>query len=622
MKIAGATLNQTPLDWKGNIQNVRSAILDARNAGVELLCLPELAITGYGCEDLFLSQWLPQKSLSLLEDLISDVKDIIIVIGTPYRLGRRLYNTSCVIKNGEVLGFYAKQHLANDGVHYEPRWFSAWKSGDITQVEFAGRKVDFGDQIFELAGIRVGIEICEDAWVEDELRPACTMLEKKVDLILNPSASHFAMRKSSIRQHIVEHSSAAFNCAYLHLNMLGNEAGRMIYDGEIMLGFDGKLLAKNQILSFRDYNILSYEIDFDDPTAVYTPLQIQSLTPEEEFVQAGALGLFDYLRKSRSRGFVLSVSGGADSSACAILVSEMVRRGVRELGTRGFLEKLGRDDLFNSVKELEEPQAHRMILNEIFTCAYQATRHSSEETLNSARSLVESIGAKFFDWSIDDEVTSYTSKIESALGRKLTWEQDDIALQNIQSRSRSPIIWMLANIQNALLITTSNRSEGGVGYATMDGDTSGSIAPIAAVHKHFIRNWLVWAEKELDYPALSLVNKLNPTAELRPHEQTQTDEADLMPYFILVEIEILAIRNYKSPMEVFEELRDRQLEPESLLKKHIIKFFRLWSRNQWKRERLAPSFHLDDFNVDPKTWYRFPIISRGFEEELKELEEM
>ena len=223
---------------------------------------------------------------------------------------------------------------------------------------------------------------------------------------------------------------------------------------------------------------------------------------------------------------------------------------------------------------------------------------------------------------IDEEVESYTKKIETAIGRKLTWEQDDIALQNIQARTRSPIIWMLANLNNALLLSTSNRSEGDVGYTTMDGDTSGSIAPIAGVDKHFIRQWLIWAETNLDRPGLAAVNSLSPSAELRPLERTQTDEKDLMPYSVIVEIERLAIRDRRSPVDVFLLLKDELGLEDALLKEYIKKFFRLWSRNQWKRERLAPAFHLDDFNIDPKTWYRFPILSGGFAEELIQLDQI
>jgi NAD+ synthase (glutamine-hydrolysing) len=180
---------------------------------------------------------------------------------------------------------------------------------------------------------------------------------------------------------------------------------------------------------------------------------------------------------------------------------------------------------------------------------------------------------------------------------------------------------MLANIKNALLLSTSNRSEGDVGYTTMDGDTSGSISPIAGVDKHFVIQWLRWAETKLNYHGLNKVNGLQPTAELRPSENQQTDETDLMPYSVIVEIERLAIRDKRSPLDIFLILKEELNVEKELLKSYIKKFFRLWSRNQWKRERLAPSFHLDEFNVDPKTWYRFPILSGGYAEELKELDE-
>lgn len=231
--------------------------------------------------------------------------------------------------------------------------------------------------------------------------------------------------------------------------------------------------------------------------------------------------------------------------------------------------------------------------------------------------MAASVGAEFHEWTIDEVVNQYTSKMEKAIGRKLTWQTDDITLQNIQARTRSPIIWMLANIKRSVLLTTSNRSEGDVGYATMDGDTSGSLSPIAGLSKVFILQWLRWAEKALDHDGLKPVNNLQPTAELRPPDKKQTDEDDLMPYPVLARIERLAIYERRSPMEVFEVL-SKEYKPD-VLKVHVRKFFRLWAQNQWKRERLAPAFHLDDFNVDPRSWCRFPILSSGFEEELNSL---
>lgn len=607
IKIGAATLNQTPLDWKGNFNRIVKAIEQAKSEQIELLCFPELAITGYGSEDLFLSYWYPKKALEQLKALIPHTTDITVAVGLPVRIDTQVYNTVAIVENGQLKGFVAKQFLAIDGVHYEFRWFTPWKAFEKIEFDFFGQVVPFGDLTFYHKNIHYGFEICEDAW-RGPVRPGYRLQERKVDLIFNPSASHFAMGKTLERKELIESSSEIFDCYYCYVNLLGNEAGRMIFDGETMLAKSGKLLYRNQLLSYQDCQLQSFFIK--DEVQEIAPI----LEKEKEFVQAASLALFDYLRKSKSKGFVLSLSGGADSSTIAVLVAEMVRRGLDELGAETFCKKVG----------IPAPETNqdieKALVNQLFTTAYQGTKNSSDDTFQSAKKLAESLGAVFYDWKIDEEVESYTTKIEKAIGRDLTWEKDDITLQNIQARARSPIIWMLANINNALLLSTSNRSEGDVGYATMDGDTSGSISPIAAVDKYFILHWLRWAQKNLDRPGLQYVNSLQPTAELRPLERTQTDEKDLMPYALIVEIEKLAIRDQRSPMDIYLILKEEVQIDAQQLKGYIKKFFQLWSRNQWKRERLAPSFHLDQFNVDPKTWFRFPILSGGFAEELELLD--
>jgi NAD+ synthase (glutamine-hydrolysing) len=618
IRIGGAALNQTPIDWKNNQSNILLAIEEAKQKGIQLLCLPELCITGYGCEDLFLSEWVAETALDTLLEIIPHTKGIVVSLGLPLRLNGQNYNAACLVENGSLLGFTLKQFLANDGVHYEPRWFTAWPADKTTTVSIKGAEYPAGDVLYDVLGIRVGFEICEDAWRPQ--RPGIRHCEKGVHLILNPSASHFAFHKSSIRYGLVMGGSKQFNCAYIYTDLLGNEAGRMIYDGEVLIAYKGDLIQRNDRLSFKKTNLIFADVDFQNEKTELHSLTQDSREEAFEFWEATCLGLFDYMRKSRSNGFVLSLSGGADSSACAVMVYAMVKKGLEELGLEQFITQGNLQNLpWKEVAGKSSKEQIHFLMSHLLICAYQGTRNSSESTLESARELANSLGATFYNWLVDDQVENCVSIIETAIGRKLTWEQDDIALQNIQARSRAPIIWMLANIRRALLITTSNRSEGDVGYATMDGDTAGSIAPIAGVDKHFIRNWLIWAERELDLPGLRFVNGLEPTAELRPLERTQTDEKDLMPYSVLVEIERLAIRDRLKPKQVFEVLREKRLENESLLKEHIRKFFTLWTRNQWKRERIAPSFHLDEFNVDPRSWCRFPILSGGFEDELKEL---
>ncbi len=612
MKIAGATVNQTPFDWEGNSNNIISALEQAKKEHIKLICFPELSICSYGCEDMYLSDWMWKKCFEvLLDKIVPHTENIACVVGLPLKHESVMYNCAAYIQNGELLYLIPKQNLAYDGVHYEPRWFTPWPIGYESTITWKDKTYKIGDFVIDFHHFKIGFEICEDAWRVK--RPAYQLQKRGVNLILNPSASHFAMDKSLLRQGLVMNSSRQFECTYVYANLLGNEAGRMIFDGEIMIAKNGKLILKNDLLSFKNFQICAY--DTEDTS---TETELYTTDANVEFNKAVSLALFDYLRKSKSNGFVLSLSGGADSSTCAILVSEMVKLGLKELGLALFLSKIHKEHWIKDLQDLEDPQQN--IVSKLLTTAYQSTRNSGHNTFESAKKLAKELGATFYHWGIDEEVESYTKKIERNLNRPLTWEKDDIALQNIQARARSPIIWMLANINNALLITTSNRSEGDVGYTTMDGDTSGSIAPIAAIDKAFIIEWLKWAEISLGYSSLSFVNKLQPSAELRPKDKTQTDEDDLMPYPLLLKIEKLAIEEKLSPVEVYEAMLSSGFEDKVLLKRSVIKFYQLWTRNQWKRERLAPSFHLASFNVDPKTWCRFPILSSGFKEELSILE--
>jgi NAD+ synthase (glutamine-hydrolysing) len=657
VKVAAAALNQTPLAWESNKSHILGAIESAREARVSILCLPELCITGYGCEDAFQSPGVQFTALRVLHEIVPQTKGLIVCLGLPLMHGGGLFNTAALVVDGQILGFAAKQNLAGEGIHYEPRWFKPWPNDARTRTRpgESGATYPLGDLVFDCGGVRLGFEICEDAWVAN--RPGGELSMAGVDIILNPSASHFAFDKQPVRERFVLEGSRAFGVSYVYANLLGNEAGRVIYDGETMIASGGKFLAVGSRFSFADYQLTTAVVDIDATRVLRSKTSSVQFHPdsdtagcvqasfdfpdrrpertlqeqarwetgphvkEEEFTRAVSLGLFDYLRKSRSRGFVVSLSGGADSAATAVLASLLVRFGVAELGRAGFLERLAHAPL------LQRARDDREIVARLLTCVYQATRNSSQTTRSAARQVAEAIGANFLVFDVDHVVQSYVDLVAQAVGRQLTWEQDDLTLQNIQARARAPSVWMLANLHSALLLSTSNRSEAAVGYATMDGDTCGGLCPIAGIDKAFLRRWLRWMEQTGPadigpLPALSAVTRQAPTAELRPQDAGQTDEDDLMPYEVLDAIERAAIRDKQVPREVYQRLAaDLPEYASAQLATWVERFFRLWCRNQWKRERYAPSFHLDDENLDPKTWCRFPILSGGFERELSELRE-
>jgi NAD+ synthase (glutamine-hydrolysing) len=153
----------------------------------------------------------------------------------------------------------------------------------------------------------------------------------------------------------------------------------------------------------------------------------------------------------------------------------------------------------------------------------------------------------------------------------------------------------------------------------MDGDSSGSISPIAGIDKVFIKDLLKYLREKYNYTCLDNVLSLKPSAELKPTNKKQFDEDDLMPYNILSEIERCFVKERKGPREIYNILKRKELSDDESLKKNIKNFFKLLATNQWKRERTAPSFHFDDYSLDASTWFRFPILSNNFKEEIDSL---
>jgi len=668
-------LNQVPLDWDGNEARIRSVLAEARERNVAVLCLPELCISGYGCEDAFQSPSTQHHSWRMLQDLLPETRGMVATLGLVVLHHGSLFNTVAVCCDGKLLGLVAKRNLAGDGLHYEPRWFKAWPKGVVDKYTLPdGGRVPIGDLLFDVGGLRIGLEVCEDAWVAQ--RPGAALAGRGIDFILNPSASHFAFAKNTIRERFVAEGSRAFAVTYVYANLLGNEAGRAIYDGGALIATGGRMVARGKRFSFEDTGLTTATVDVEATrvmqarTASYTPrfddeddlVCAPFIAPpaplgdgpgvggnaekdfaaqegwescgnvkEEEFTRAVTLALLDYLRKSRSRGFVVSLSGGADSAAVSCLVALMVERSLRELGRDGLQSKLDYlgagwlDAAADGVDPTDLDAVAKSLVAGLLTTAYQSTANSGDVTRGAAQAVADALGSTHYLFDVQALVQGYRQQVESALDRPLTWATDDVALQNIQARVRGPSVWMLANITGSLLLATSNRSEAAVGYATMDGDTCGGISPIAGIDKAFLREWLRWLETTGPFdlgpiPALCAVNAQQPTAELRPPEFEQTDEGDLMPYPVLDAIERAAIRDKHGPAEVFRIMRSHYSDRSATeVFGWVERFFTLWSRNQWKRERYAPSFHVDDESLDPKTWCRFPILSGGFARELREL---
>ncbi|MCG8462726.1 MAG: hypothetical protein MI919_41095, partial [Holophagales bacterium] len=191
--VGAAVLDQTPLDWAQNQANIENALQQADTAGVSLVCLPELCIPGYGCDDAYQSPGVQKTSLDVLFDLLPHTRGKVVALGLPLQYRKALFNCVAVAVDGELLGFVAKRFLAGDGLYYEPRWFKPWPERRRGEVDLRGRTYPVGDLFFVFDGVSLGFEICEEAWVSR--RPGSSLAARGVDIMLNPSASHFAFGK-------------------------------------------------------------------------------------------------------------------------------------------------------------------------------------------------------------------------------------------------------------------------------------------------------------------------------------------------------------------------------------------------------------------------------------------
>ena len=667
--IATASLNQTVGDWVGNQRRIASAIAAARARGARLLVLPEMCVPGYSLGDRLLMRGTIERSAGVLDELLPESKGMVVLVGLPYRHRDVLYNVTAVMADGKLVGFVPKENLATGDVQYENRWFSGWPRG---RVEVTDRGVSIGAVLFEAKGLgRFGVEICEDGW--KGIRPGSIYALGGAHIIANPSASWFTLGKHRVRRAMVEQISREDHVVYLYTSLLGCDATRLVFDGSVFIAQDGAMLVEGKRFLFdADYELIDRVVDLAalertrieegswrqqveglqrgdhgvippvvavegdfscaapppppgpdgregqsvrsvDPSLDWLyerkltrrPLQERDI-PHIELELALSLALREYQEKCGIRGFALALSGGRDSSMVALLVARALR--------------YDRPDL--SDQEL------KAYVRERFVTSYMATENSGPQTEEAARMLAAEIGAEHFVVNIQRAVDTHIDLCADLMGVRLSWAEPehDVPLQNVQARLRGSLIWMVANIRRFLLLSTSNKSEAAVGYATMDGDTSGGLSPIADVPKSLIGIWLQWAAEFHGLTSIKEVTEVPAMAELRPSDRKQTDEDDLMPFFILDQLMFQFVQRGQDPVEMFRtlwpSLQEHYRGDARAFALHIRKFVRMFCAAQWKRERFAISFRVTAFDLDPKTGFRFPPVQEPFTVELAELDKL
>jgi NAD+ synthase (glutamine-hydrolysing) len=495
IRLGLAQVNPTVGDIEGNSSKIEEWIGRAREAGAALVVFPELCIPGYPAEDLYLKRHFLEANRRAVDQLAAGVTGIAAVVGFAEPLeeasagGPAAHNSIALLADGAVQAIYRKARLPNYAVFDEQRYFAPGTEPVTVEV----------------AGSRVGLTICEDCWVEGP--PASLEAGSGAQLIINPSGSPYHRGKGAERERMFSERARAYGAAFAFCNLVGGQ-DELVFDGHSLItDAEGGLVARGR--QFEE-ELLVCELGFGEPCPLSEPL-----ADLDEVYAALTLGLRDYVRKNGFRRVALALSGGIDSALVALIAVDAVG-----------------------------PEA--------VTCVVMPSPHSSPETQRDARQIAANLGTQLIEIPIEAMMGGYAEALDGALsgsvdgadpvpgpgdpartsGAALDQEgAERLAAENIQARIRGNLMMALSNRYGWLVLTTGNKSELSVGYATLYGDMAGGFAVIKDVPKtlvyELVRNRNAAAGREL-VPAAVLERP--PSAELRPG---QLDTDSLPPYDML-----------------------------------------------------------------------------------------
>lgn len=526
MKIEIAQITSDPACLEDNAKKILQGVEVAKSKGSSLVSFPELALTGYGCMDIFLhTSFLHEQENALLQ-LSKKIKGVGAIVGfVDFDESRKMpdgtplkYNAVALINNGEIRGIARKSLLPNYDVFDEKRYFAEERKRHLVKFK----------------GIKLGLEICEDGWPENYLVDVSSELASMgADIIINSSASPFYHGKRLVRDKIFRATAASKHIPLIYTNLVGGQDG---FDGEII--FDGQSMAfdKNGFLislakPFQE-QFLTVDLDADNKNIEPPPFN-----PSEETYNALVFGVKEYFRRTGNKIAHIGLSGGVDSALVAAIA----------------VDALGADNVYGYS---------------------MPSRYSSQGSKDDAKNLADNLGCHLIKIPINDPVESFDRTSSPVFsGRK-----KGVTEENIQARIRGVILMSMSNEFGGLVLTTGNKTEVANGYMTLYGDMAGGLAVIGDLPKmqvyELARFRNAQAGKDL-IPNNSIIKP--PSAELRPD---QTDEASLgSSYEILsplTEAIVLGDINYRDLIQNY---------PEEL----VIQVLSRIKRSEYKRKQAAPS---------------------------------
>ncbi|MHC4653387.1 MAG: NAD+ synthase [Planctomycetota bacterium] len=540
MRVALGQFNAIVGDLAGNAEKMRKIWAGAMESNVDLLAFPELAVCGYPPEDLLLKKHFLQDNRLIVDKLAANCPDKTTIVGFAEGHQDATYNSAAVLQAGRIEQIYRKGLLVDYGVFDEPRYFQPRTEPVIINI----------------AGLNVAVTICADIW-DIEWLAALLGNTNQIQMILNISASPFHLGKIDKRQEIVSRCAKKFNCAVTYCNLVGGQ-DELVFDGSsCFVDSTGKLIAKGR--AFAEDLIIADVIPSADGTVQVKPVQPWAPQPTgvlDEVYQALVLGTRDYARKNGFGKVLLGLSGGIDSSVTAAIA-------VAALGPENVLG------------------------------ITMPSKFNSPETIADAKIMAKNLGIEFLTIPIEPILKQFDQALKKAPG----WDSKGIAYENLQARIRGGILMSLSNQFGSLVLTTGNKSETAVGYATLYGDTAGGFAVIKDVPKTMVYKLAEHINKTAGRQIIP-ADVLNrpPTAELRPDQK----DADTLPDYDLLD---KILKGY-----VEEDKSPQQLVESGLPKDVVRQVIRMVDRNEYKR-RLSPP----GIKITPKAFgkdRRLPITNR------------
>ena len=523
MRVAGAQLNLTVGDLEGNEARISDAMDWAEAEGADVLLLPELAVTGYPPEDLVLRPSFVEANKEVVRRLARRSGRVTTVFGfvdhangdhrAVDAVPRQVANAAAVVEDGQLLGVYHKVHLPNYGVFDEDRYFAA--GGD-------------GARTWEVAGVPVGVSICEDIWLADG--PPQRQAKAGAQLLLNINASPFHRGKAVDREDMLAARARAAGAPVVYVNLVGGQ-DELVFDGaSVVIAADGTVLHRSAQFA-EDRFVVEVPVGEAAGTACcVAPL----LEPTEEVYRALVTGLGDYCRKNGFDQVVIGLSGGIDSALTATLAADALGGG--------------------NVWGITMP-----------------SRFSSQGSIDDSKALAENLGLRFDQIPMDEIFGQYLTALEPLFAGT----ESGVAEENIQSRIRGALLMAVSNKHGPMVVATGNKSEMAAGYATLYGDMAGGYAVLKDVFKTLVFDLARWRNRDGEVIPWNTISK-PPSAELR-HDQKDTDS--LPPYEVL---DAILERYIERDMGLAEIVRDG-FDPDL-----VRKVARMVDRNEYKRRQAAP----------------------------------